>query len=120
MAEDARLNRKVNFDKVKEIEKKYKVANKDKIAAKYKEYSKVNRGKLRAKEAKRLAAKKQRTPKWLTKDQIADMAIIYAFCPKGHHVNLVTGIALAQDADHRKMKMSFVSCRVLVWPCLHT
>ena len=38
LAEDARLNRKVNFDKVKEIEKKYKVANKDKIAAKYKEY----------------------------------------------------------------------------------
>ena len=29
----------------------------------------------------------RRTPKWLTKDQKADIALIYAFCPPGYHVD---------------------------------
>jgi type I site-specific restriction-modification system R (restriction) subunit len=57
-------------------------------AAEYgKKYRKENPGKELAKTRRYMLARKNRLPKWLTKEQIDEMTRIYEKCPKGYEVD---------------------------------
>jgi hypothetical protein len=96
------LYRIANPEKKKERDRNYYIANKEhKIrsakewdqnnAEKRKEitnnYSKRNQKKKNARTARYRAAKIQATPKWLTQQQIDEMARIYTNCPPGFDVD---------------------------------
>lgn len=50
-------------------------------------YMQNNLHKYRHREAEKRAKKLQATPKWLSKEQLDEIKIIYKNCPKGHHVD---------------------------------
>lgn len=66
------LWREMNKNYSKEYGRKYRAENKAKELAKTRRYS---------------LAKKNRIPKWLTKEQINEMTNIYINCPKGYEVD---------------------------------
>jgi len=70
------------------------VANSEKLAARDAKYAKANPGKINAKTARRHAAKLQRTPPWLTKEQRAEIEAIYVLCAERTRV---TGVPHAVD-----------------------
>ena len=83
---NSRLKEKSKYDQLRYSENKkefllyqaeYCKNHKTEKAEYDKEYKRVNRAKRRAWHAKRKAAKKQRTPKWLTKDQLKEIEEIY-------------------------------------------
>jgi len=52
-----------------------------------KKYKEENRGYYNAKQAERKAMQLQRTPKWLTLEDLKAMEEIYKTCPEGYHVD---------------------------------
>lgn len=72
--------KKENYEKVLEAKRRH--------SAEYgKLYRKEQSHKLAAKNALRYAKKKQRTPVWLSKDQIKQIEAVYLSCPDGFHVD---------------------------------
>ncbi len=67
-----------NPDAVKKKNENWQSANWDKFLAISSEWKKRNRGHVNAKCAARRRAREQRTPTWLTEQDFADMAKIYA------------------------------------------
>jgi hypothetical protein len=129
--EKRRLERELDPKKVKEKQARHYQNRKDYIktrVAKYKEtnYKKVleckrrhsieygkmyrqqKRAKVLAKNTLRYAKKKQRTPPWLSKDQIKEIEIIYLQCPRGYHVDhivplqgeIVSGLHVPWNLQH--------------------
>jgi hypothetical protein len=66
-----------NRERSNAIKDKYRYANQEKVAAQIKRWSKNNPGKKAAQVRKRQAAKIQRTPSWLTKEQLREMQGFY-------------------------------------------
>ena len=66
-----------NKEKVKEIRKAYRERNKERLAAEYKTWRLANKGKLNAKVQKRHAARLNRTPGWLTEEDLGKIESIY-------------------------------------------
>jgi hypothetical protein len=58
-----------NKEKLNKIESAYREANRERVRETAKRWRQNNKGKKNADTAKRFAAKMQRTPKWLSKDQ---------------------------------------------------
>jgi hypothetical protein len=87
-------HRKANVAKIAARDAKYAKDNPEKIAAKSAKYAKANPGKINAKTARRHAAKLQRTPPWLTKEQRAEIEAIYVLCAERTRV---TGVPHAVD-----------------------
>lgn len=83
-----------SFKKTSAHQVKYRVANSEKLAARDAKYAKANPGKINAKTARRHAAKLQRTPPWLTKEQRAEIEAIYVLCAERTRV---TGVPHAVD-----------------------
>ena len=81
------IYKKNNPDKVKESSNKYYNKHRKSIREYQNNYCKNNRHIFNSKGAKRHASKLQATPKWLTKEQIEEIKIIYKNCPKGYHVD---------------------------------
>ena len=88
-----------NREKLSEYQRQYREANKEKVAEKKKKYNKqyneANPGKRSAHTAKRRAARIQRTPKWLTKE---DHKIIEGFYIEARRLTKETGIL--HHVDH--------------------
>jgi len=93
------LYRKNNAEKLKETKRIYYLKNLDKIKAKmkiyHKSYKENNRHVLNANDAKRHAAELQRTPKWLTKEDINKIKQIYY---ESRMLTLETGVK--HHVDH--------------------
>jgi 5-methylcytosine-specific restriction endonuclease McrA len=68
---------KENIEKRTQYSQKYYEINKNKIAEYVSEYKKKNKGKIVANTTKRKADKLQRTPKWLSKNEIWMMQEAY-------------------------------------------
>jgi hypothetical protein len=66
-----------NQESILTEKKEYYQENRDSILEYKKTYGRLNRGKRNAIEAKRYASQKQRTPPWLTKEQIAEIEQYY-------------------------------------------
>ena len=77
--------------KRREAKNAYRCKNREQLNAcariAYKQRYAKNPGKYRHKAMLRHAAKLQRTPKWLSKEQINAIKEIYDSCPKGSHVD---------------------------------
>lgn len=73
----------------------YSEKNKEKISSYRKKWEKENRPKCRAAVRKRQAAKLQRTPPWLTKQQLQDIEAFYS-----HAVALGTKTGVMHHVDH--------------------
>lgn len=58
---------------------KYKEEKKEELAAYRKRYKAENKGKINSNNAKRRAAKKHRTPSWLTQEHYEVMQVIFTF-----------------------------------------
>lgn len=86
--------RAANVETIAAHQAKYRRANTAKIAAHHAKYAKDNPGKISAKTARRRAAKLQRTPPWLTKQDHEDIAKIYELCAERTRI---TGIPHAVD-----------------------
>ena len=69
--------REANKEKIKAYGKAWYEANKEKRKALDKAYKQANKGKVNALTAKRKASKLQRTPSWLTKEDLAEIEDIY-------------------------------------------
>lgn len=65
----------------------YKILNLQKCIDSSENYRKNNLGKDAHKSALRRARKLQRTPKWLTEEQLNQIKQFYINCPKGHEVD---------------------------------
>lgn len=85
---NTKLWNKLNYNHLKEYQKNYYNINKDKfntyyklnnikIKEKQKEYRKLNPGIINSKTAKRHSEKLKRTPPWLTKQQLNEIADFY-------------------------------------------
>jgi hypothetical protein len=72
-----KTRREANIEMYLERERRYYDNNKDKRAAKTKSWRQRNPHMVTSLAARRRAAKKQRTPDWLTKDQMGDMDFMY-------------------------------------------
>lgn len=70
-----------------EYHKKYNQKNIEHIRAQGKRYRQRNRARHLAATIKRKAAKLQRTPKWLTKEQLQQIIDFYINCPEGMTVD---------------------------------
>ncbi len=92
MKEILRVWRKNNPDKRLLQEQRNKANNPERIKAKIKRYALRNPGKIRALKAKRNAQKRLACPKWLSKDQLLEMELIYSNCPKGFQVDHIIPI----------------------------
>lgn len=76
-----------NIDSIKEKSQTYRNNNKEYQKNYNKKYAKENVGKLRNNKKKYKLAKKQACPKWLNKDQINEIELIYNNCPNGFNVD---------------------------------
>lgn len=76
----------------------YRERHADEIRARKRLWNAANLGKKRADNAKRKAAKRQRTPKWLTRDDYRAIKAFYVACPEGFHVDHVLPL-LGQDVS---------------------
>jgi len=77
----------LNKDKRKESTKRYYDANRHIYKVKKKAYQRANLAKYCAIANKHRATKLKATPKWLTKEQYAQIEQIYLLCPKDYHVD---------------------------------
>ena len=77
VSEARRKYREANREKDLERQRKYRVANREKEREYHRRWSAANRDKRNALDAKRRAAKLQRTPKWLTKEHYKQMEDMY-------------------------------------------
>ena len=75
--EKIKAYRDANKEKMKALAKAWEEANKEKRKAQNKEWTKKNKDKVCAKLAKRRAAKINRTPGWLTKEDLDKIVSIY-------------------------------------------
>jgi hypothetical protein len=73
----AKAWREKNKDKVKAYREANKEKAKEYMKAYREAYAKANRGKLNAKQTQRRAFKLNRTPSWLTKEDLAEIKDIY-------------------------------------------
>lgn len=93
-AENRRINsahfRKTNPDYNKIQLAEFHAANPDYNKLSLRKWRKEHPDKNRAKKAKERAVKLQAMPKWLSKEQIAQINEIYKNCPKGYHVDHIT------------------------------
>lgn len=89
--EERKITRKNSYEKNKSHEllkcKIYRDLHKEERSKYFKEYSNKYPWKGTAKTARYRAAKKQATPKWLTKQQLKEIEKIYETCPKGYDVD---------------------------------
>ena len=69
--------RKANRDKTRKSAQEYRQTNPDKARQSIRKWREANTDKRNALEAKRRAAKLQRTPHWLTKDQLDEIETFY-------------------------------------------
>jgi len=83
-----------NKDKVIAYKAVWHQENKEYVAKQHSKWQEDNRGKVNATNAKRHAAKLQRTPKWLTREQLKEIEDIYTKAAKltketgiKHHVD---------------------------------
>ena len=72
----------VNEEKKRAYSKAYYEANAEELKAKDRAYSKANRDKKTANENKRYASKLNRTPSWLTKEDLAKIEDIFRMARK--------------------------------------
>ena len=82
-------------EKNKEKQKSWAVNNRDKAVARVTKYNKKYPEKHAALEAKRRASKRSQTPKWLTKEQLADIRKMYG---EARRLTLSTGVP--HHVDH--------------------
>lgn len=89
--EDVKVKHKQWYSKNKESvfgrSRKWQINNKDKVRLSHRKWSRKNAGRCSAKCARRRAMKLQRTPKWLSKEQLDQIRIIYDNKPAGYHVD---------------------------------
>ena len=76
-----------NREQYNKILRDWNKANPEKKKGYQYKYSQANPGKCAAKVAKYRATKFNATPKWLTKEQLKEMELIYINCPSGYHVD---------------------------------
>lgn len=86
---------KQNAKKSNENTKKWQSKNPDKVKEVSSKYQKNNKGKVNANGAKRYAAKLQRTPPWLTKEQFNEIKSFYI-----HASAASTGLDDEFEVDH--------------------
>ena len=84
-----------NIEEIKQYNKQRYQDNIEEIRQDMKQYRQDNQGKVNARHAKRRAAKIQRTPKWLTKEQIIKMEDMYI---EAQRLTKETGIP--HEVDH--------------------
>lgn len=72
--------KKLNYNKIIIKKREHYYKNRQYYLFKRRLWSKLNRGRKNQTEAAREASKKQQTPKWLTKQEIYEMNMIYSFC----------------------------------------
>ena len=70
-----------------EYKRQYREAHLERTKEAIKEWKRLNPGKVAASNQLRRARKLQATPKWLTKDQIKEIEMIYINRPEGCHVD---------------------------------
>ena len=75
-----------NKEKIKAYKKAYYETNKEEKKAYDKAYKQANKGKVNALTAKRKASKLQRTPSWLTKEDLAEIEDIYRMAKRRSEV----------------------------------
>ena len=78
--------REANKEKIKAYKKAWYKVNKEKKKAHDKAYKQANKGKVNALTAKRKASKLQRTPSWLTKEDLAEIEDIYRMAKRRSEV----------------------------------
>lgn len=75
--ESRRQWREANSEKAREHQRKWRESNLDKARECRRQWREANPDKINALNAKRRAAKLQRTPSWLTKDQLNEIETFY-------------------------------------------
>jgi len=93
--ESSVIYRKNNKDKIAKKQQEWNNSNKNNISKYQKEYRKNNQGKRNAIRAKYRAAKIQRTPHWLTKEDLKQIELIYI---KARQLTVDTGVK--HHVDH--------------------
>lgn len=93
--EKRKAYRAKNRDKLKGAEKKWRDENKDKEVAASARYSKKYPEKRAALRAKRRASERNRTPNWLTKEQLSDIQKLYG---ESSRLSKLTGVKF--NVDH--------------------